>query len=138
MKIVVFQIGTEYFGVEAERARAIIKNTDVTRFSVSHSPDVIGILNYDGDMIPIIDLYKKVQAEPLDLTNVPYLIIVCFNYKMMALPVDKMDRYYKIDSSHLYDIPSLLQNSKVRYFRKIANLDSRLVLIIDPVQLFGK
>lgn len=138
MKIIVFQIGTEYFGIEAERAKVIIKNTDMVRISVAHSPDIIGILNHDGDVIPIVDLYKKMQAEAPNLTNIPYFMIVSFNQKMMALPFDKMDKYYKIENSHLYGFPLLLQNPKARYFQQIANFDGRLILIIDPIQLFGE
>lgn len=116
LKIIVFQIGTEYFGIEAERAKVIIKNTHLAMISVAHSPHIVGILNHDGDMIPIINLNKKIQAEALDLTNIPYFLIVSFNQKLMALPVDKTDRCYNIAVSHLYGLPVLLQKPNARYF----------------------
>lgn len=138
LKIIVIQIGTVYFGIELEKIKVILKNTDMTMIPVMHSPDITGILNHDGDMIPIVNLYKKMQLKALDLTNISYFMVVSFNQKMIALPVDKIDKYYNVAYTHLNVVPPLLQNPTTRYFHQIIDLDGRLVLMIDLVQLFDE
>lgn len=135
-KIVVFQIGTGYFGMEITQIEEIIKKTNAIAAPSEKTSNVLGILNLHEGMIPILNLYERLGIKPLLAQGGQYLMIISLNKKLMAFPIDKIEQYHEVPSQCLYLAPSVLLSTGTRYFQWIARIDGRIVPILDPEWLF--
>lgn len=135
-RIVVFQIGTEYFGMDITRIEKIIERTDAIAAPSEKSSNVDGILNLHEDMIPILNLHERLRLKPLLEQGIQYFMIISFNKKLMAFQVDKVEQYCEVPSQCLCLAPSLLLSTGTRYFRWVVKINGRIVLILDPEWLF--
>lgn len=127
LRIFVFQIGVEYFGIEADRLRGIVDAAKAIKVINVHSSQMDGMLSLEDGMIPILNLHEKLQIEPL---NAQYYLICTWDNKTFAFLIDKLDRrYYDVPLEQLKSVRQILQGKKQQYFRWIAHLGSKLVFI---------
>ena len=60
MQLVGFEVGKEIFGVDILMVREIIRSAPIT--AVPNSPEFVeGVINLRGDIIPVIDLRKRLN-----------------------------------------------------------------------------
>ncbi len=59
-KYVIFKLGQEYYGLSINNVISIEKPSQTTR--VPNAPDYVkGVINLRGEVIPVIDLRKKIR-----------------------------------------------------------------------------
>lgn len=136
IQIVVFQIGLEHFGMEINRIRKIIRKTEMTEISDVHSRDTIGMMKMVDGMVPIISAHEKLHIEPLQGNT--YFMVIVANEKIVAMPIDKVGNYYNVPVQCLHSVPALVRNTNEQYFHQIADLDGKLVPILNPELLFNE
>ncbi len=62
-KYVIFKLSDEYYGLSIDNVISIEKPSQSTR--IPNAPDYIkGVINLRGEVIPVIDLRKKLEMEP--------------------------------------------------------------------------
>lgn len=135
-RIMVFKIGTESFGLEAAKLIRIVKKAETAGMSNVATADTVGVLNWQENVIPVLNLYERFQISPQAKQSGTYFIIVGQNGKQMAFPVDKVEQYYDVPVQCLRPIPSLVVSPGASYFQQIVDLGGRLVLVLEPESLF--
>lgn len=135
-RIVVFQIGTGYFGMEITQIEGIIQKTNAIVTSSEKTSNVDGILNLHEDMIPILNLHERLGIKPPLVQGIQYFMIISLHKNLIVLPIDKLERRYDVSSQCLCMAPPILLGTSARYFRWVAKIDGRIVPILDPEWLF--
>lgn len=69
-QVLTFTLGMETYGVDILRAQESRGSAQVTRIPQS-PPDVLGVLNLRGAIVPIVDLRMGLRLEPADLKPAP-------------------------------------------------------------------
>ena len=129
IQIVTFRIGEEYFGMPVGDVREIIRNTEL--FDVPGSgPDVRGVINLRGDVIPIIDLRKKFGLPEEMYADNTRVIVVEVEGKLMGIVVDSVSHVIRIDESQI-DKPPLLSGMSREYIMGVVKLDKRLIVLLN-------
>ena len=128
-KVVVFQCGNEDYAVSIEHVVSIEKLEHVN--PIPHLPDyLIGLMKIRGELVPIIDfeqiLYNRSGVD-LELARV-----VTMHTKdiTVGLLVKEAKEILDIDHENLKQI-GLVNYTKTRYFTAVANLENRMITIID-------
>jgi purine-binding chemotaxis protein CheW len=86
---VVFWIEEEEFSVDITDIQEIIKYTAPVK--VPKSPDyIIGIINFRGHVIPVIDLRIIFNFPKIEINNYPIIVVVEGEEKIFGLLVDKV------------------------------------------------
>ena len=86
---VTFQIGKEYYGIGVNVVQEIIRYREPTKVFNSN-PIITGVINFRGDVIPIIDMHIKFNLEPFEYDSYTVIIVVEVEGKTMGLIVDRV------------------------------------------------
>ena len=129
-KPVVFKVGNENYGVDINLVRGIEKMIQVVSIPNSN-PNIKGIINLRGDVIPVYSLRNKFNLEPLDAAEENQFIIVKVDDILLALEVDKVDEIQNISEDMIFDVPVIITSKETEYAEKIISGNGRIVIIID-------
>lgn len=135
LRIVVFRIGTGYFGIDIRKVKEIVSGTDKHETADKYPLNVARILNIHGNAVPMLDLHEKFHIKQKSAVSADIIVISSAN-KLLALPCDEIDRYYDVPFYDLNPLPCLIQNRNTLYFQQSANIDGMLVLLLDSERLF--
>lgn len=129
-KQVIFRLGQEEYGLDIMIVNAIEKYT--TKIKVPNAPSfVTGIINLRGDVIPVYSLRMKFGMEVVEPTDDTKFIITKSNGISMAYEVDRMEGIVDIEAENIKEAPSVIRSEKTSYIKEIANLNGKLVVLLD-------
>ncbi len=130
MQLVVFDLASEYYGVDIGDVREIIRMQTVTRVPGA-PPYVEGIINLRGKVIPVIDLRKRLELVVGEQTNESRIVWVTINEQDVGVIVDAVTEVLRIPISSIEPPSSMVSSVDSDYLRGIAKLDSRLIILLD-------
>lgn len=130
LELVGFTIANEFFALEINSIREIIKVNDITR--VPNTPNYIkGVINLRGKVIPIIDMRKKLNLKQIDYDKNTRIIILEFNNMIVGIIVDSVREVLRIDSSVTEPPPAVVKGGASDYISAVGKLDDKLINILN-------
>lgn len=138
IQVVIFEIDSNYYGVDIMKVQEILKMAEITKIPNSKSY-VEGVLNLRGTIIPILDI-KTLLMENFSSSNKPQQILVlrCDNIKFGIL-VEKVNEAIYIDKNIIEPADN---NNKFqingKYIEGIAKTDNRLILMLNIEELISE
>lgn len=130
IKVIVFQLQDEQYGVEVRQVQTIERLMPLTR--VPRTPDFVkGVVNLRGTIMPIIDLRERFGLPAVDPTDHTRMVIVKTAEVEVGLIVDSANDVIDIKKDQLDDPPEIVGGVKAKYLQGVAKLedDSPLVLL---------
>lgn len=132
-KVVVFQVRNEDYAVPIDYVISIEKISNIT--PIPHLPRYVnGIISMRERLVPIVD-FEQILYESETIIHEETRIIVIQTDAMTIGAIVK-------DAKEIIDVPAhalnqvgLIGYEKTKYFTGIANLNNRLISIIDPTIL---
>ncbi|MDF2814962.1 MAG: chemotaxis protein CheW [Paenibacillus sp.] len=129
LKVIVFTLAHEQYGVEVERVRTIERMQPLTR--VPRTPAFVkGVINLRGVVVPVIDLRGRFQLPESDYTDNSRIIIVAVKEMEVGLIVDSANDVLDVDSDHIEDPPEIVGGIRAKYLRGVAKLSSGNLLVL--------
>lgn len=133
LKIVVFALGEEEYGVEVEKVRTIERMMPMTR--VPKTPDFVkGVVNLRGVVVPVIDLRERFSLETVEYTDNTRIIIVNQDTIEVGLIVDSANDFVDVNEDDIEEPPEIVGGIRAKYLRGIAKLDEDRLLVILNLQ----
>jgi len=128
LQFVAFRIGNEEYCISVSRVREIRETLPITR--VPQAPDdVEGIANLRGQVIPIINLKKKLGYYE-EISPNSKIILVELGDEIVGFVVDDVSDVITIEEEEI-EKPSSLLSTSGHYIKGIAKKDGKLLLILD-------
>lgn len=129
-KSVIFLVGNEEYGIPVEYVISIDKYEEVT--PIPHLPSFVkGIVKSRGELIPVIDFELVLYQKALEVNDDVRMIVLHTDELSVGLLVKEAKEILDIANESLQQV-GLLAYSKTAYFTSIANLEERLITMIDP------
>lgn len=131
LQFIVFTVGDEKFGVDVKQAREIIPSTELTK--VPNSPDfVLGVINLREEIIPIIDLKKKLRLNSDSRSNQDEkIIIVELDNNLIGMKVDNVSEMIRLYTSDIADPPKIVKGINRDYLSGVGKLGDKLLILLD-------
>ncbi|MGJ9381431.1 chemotaxis protein CheW [Salipaludibacillus sp. CF4.18] len=130
MKVIVFQLKDEEYGVEVDQVRSIERVEHITR--VPSTPDFVeGVINLRGVVTPIIDLRKRFEIEAIDHTDTTRVIIVTVGNMDVGLVVDAANDVIDISRESVEPPPEVVGSLEAEYIQGVAKLEKRLLILLN-------
>jgi purine-binding chemotaxis protein CheW len=125
----IFNLGPEEFGIEILKVQEIIRF--VKPVKVPKAPEcVAGVINFRGDIIPVLNLRQIFGLEPLKYDEFTVIIIVKSNEKTFGMIVDSVSDIIAIPEANIQ--PSEFSaKERTKYLKAMVKLENRLVLMLD-------
>ncbi|HEX7057966.1 MAG TPA: chemotaxis protein CheW [Bacilli bacterium] len=138
LKVIVFKLGEEEYGVEVENVRTIERMMPLTR--VPKTPKFVkGVINLRGVVVPVIDLRERFGLAPSEPTNNTRLIIVAVGNIEVGLIVDSANDVVDLDADKIADPPEVVGGIKAKYLRGVARIgDERLLVMLNLQEVLNK
>ncbi|SCW42599.1 purine-binding chemotaxis protein CheW [Paenibacillus tianmuensis] len=138
LKVIVFALGREEYGVEVEKVRTIERMQPMTR--VPKTPEFVkGVINLRGVVTPVIDLRGRFGFPETEYTDNSRIIIVAVGDIEVGLIVDSANDVIDVDSDHIEDPPEIVGGIKAKYLHGIAKIgESRLLVLLNLKEVLSK
>ena len=128
-KVVVFQCGNEDYAVSIEHVVSIEKLEHVN--PIPHLPNyLIGLMKIRGELVPIID-FEQILYNRSGVDQDQARVVTMHTEDLtVGLLVKEAKEILDIDEENLQQI-GLVNYTKTRYFTAVANLEDRMITIVD-------
>ncbi len=128
---IMFTVGDQQFGVEIMQTREIINMTELT--DMPSSPDFVkGVVNLRGEIVPIVDLEKKLMIEEGGQTEKEgRIIVVSINENLVGMQVNQVEGIIRLNNDDIGEAPELSKGIKRNYIKGVGKLEDNLLIILD-------
>ncbi|WP_438310606.1 chemotaxis protein CheW [Sporosarcina sp. FA9] len=130
LKVVVVQCGNEEYALPVDSVISIEKLEKIN--PIPHLPEyMLGLMKTRGELVPILDFERILYGRSAEKNDEVRIVVVQTGSLLIGLLV--------LDAKEILDIPEsamtstgLLAYSKTPYFTTVANLENRMITIVDP------
>jgi len=132
-KFVVFQVANEEYAISIDHVISIEKMEGIT--PIPHLPSYVkGIVKVRGELLPVLDFEDVLYHRSIHENDQTRLIVLKTEELTIGVLVNDAKEIIDIAEENLKQI-GLAAFGKTSYFSAIANLDARLITIVDPSKL---
>ena len=137
LQLVVFNIGTEEFGVEIMNVQEIIRMTNITKIPQA-SGYVKGIINLRGRIIVVINLNVIMGMESKENNENTRIIVADLGETVMGFIVDSVSEVIRLPESNVEPAPAVIANKiGTEYVRGVGKMQDRLLILLDLDKILG-
>ena len=129
VEIVEFGIKNSVFGINVIKVKEIINAQKTVEIPLSH-PDMEGIMQLRGDIIPLINLGNFLKYEPSASPKNDKYIVTEFNKGIYAFRVHSVSRIHRI-SWEMIEKPTELSQNEQNCVLGVIRLEGRMILLLD-------
>lgn len=128
---VMFRLGAEEYGLPIEKIRSIIRYEEPT--PVPRAPESVeGVINLRGQVIPIVDLGKRLLGRTFEPQPTARVIVAEAASGIVGLLVDAAHEVSAIAESDIRPAPeNALSPDTAEAFEGVASRADRLVILLD-------
>jgi len=129
---VLFRLCGEEYGLPIERVQGIIRYEQPT--PVPHAPTgVEGVFNLRGQVLPMIDLGRRMRGEPINPTVSSRVIVAEAGMGPVGLVVDLVHEVARLPVAGIRPVPpGTIGGEMGEAFEGVASYKDRLVILLDP------
>ncbi|WP_040948694.1 chemotaxis protein CheW [Gorillibacterium massiliense] len=138
LKVIVFVLGSEEYGVEVESVKIIERMQPLTR--VPKTPAFIkGVMNLRGVVVPVLDLRGRFGLTESKHTENTRIIVVAINDIEVGMIVDSANDVIDVNTDEITDPPEIVGGIKAKYLRGVARLkENRLLVLLNLQEVLNK
>ena len=136
-KIVSFMLGQQFYAIDIMAVKEIINASRFTR--IPNALDfVMGVLNIRGEIIPIINMAKMFHLNSeITAAAEQQIIVIKIDTLSIGLVVDKISQVIPLRKADIQPPSPLLGGINERYIAGVAEINSRLYVILDIEYIFS-
>ncbi|AIQ59206.1 chemotaxis protein CheW [Paenibacillus borealis] len=138
IKVIVFKLGTEEYGIEVEKVQTIERMMPITRVPKTYS-FIKGVINLRGVVIPVIDLRGRFSIEEAEHTDQTRIIIVNVNEMEVGFIVDSANDVIDLNRDIIDIPPDVVGGIKAKYLDGVAKIgEDRLLIMLNLSEVLNK
>ncbi len=135
-QIVVFELGSEHFGVDIASVESIIKMQSITKLPCAAPHFVEGVTNLHGKVLPVIDLHKRFGMVPQDADKNSRIIISKVNQAKFGMIVDGVREVLTVPEQ-VVEPPRAITSVDSAIITGIAKIYGGLLIMLDVDQILS-
>ena len=138
MELLLFRIhGPQLFGINVFKVREVIQTPPIS--PVPKADDrIVGVSDIRGQTMPMIDLAKSLDMEPIPLETVEntLTIVTEFNRTIQGFLVEEVDRIVHMKWEDIMPPPETFHN--VNYLTGVTRVNDEIVEIVDVEKVLAE
>ena len=139
ISLVTFRIGGELYGIDIMDVAEIIRLSEIT--PIPNSPEFVdGVITLRGQIIPIVDLGKRVHFEKTDFTEdeevLRAIVIVSVDDMTIGVVIDQVNRVINIDYSQIQPPPQMITGIGAEYIQGVFSREDGYLIMLEILRLF--
>jgi purine-binding chemotaxis protein CheW len=127
-------VGEVHYAVPIARVKEIANALEVV--ALPHAPrEIVGVADYRGDVVPVIDLRTRFGLPPTDRTRKAKWIVVDVAGRLAALVVDAVTDVFGTGGAELRPSPLIGGGVDLRGIAGVTNHGGSLVFVLETGSL---
>lgn len=129
-QFVVFKLGKEEYGIDIMNVKEIGPFQESVK--VPNSPTFVeGIINYRGNVIPIVCLKKRFNLPVNEVDKNTRIIVINLKDKQIGFLVDEASQTIRLEDKAIDSPPDIVGGIDKRYITGVGKIEDRLIILID-------
>ena len=129
-QLVVFKIGVEEFAVDIGLTKEIVVMREIT--PVPQTLEFVeGVMNLRGNLVPVLDLRKRLRAGNVTAHSSMRIIIANLDGKQTGLIVDGASDVVRASQEMIEPPPDVITELGADYIEGVINLNDRFITLLD-------
>lgn len=133
-QFVEFKLGDEEYGIDILQVKTIERMMPITR--VPKTPDFVeGVINLRGEIVPVIDLKKRFDLPPGEVTDSTRIIIASIDDLTVGMIVDAATEVIQLSQDDIEPAPPIIGGIDANYLDGVGKIDGRLLILLNVAKL---
>ncbi len=136
-----FKLAKELFAIKIENVLEVFSKQEITPVPKS-SDYVMGVINFRGNIIPVIDTFTKFNVNKPPSFNKSVIIILELTIEnkiiKFGIIADKVLDVLDIENTDIYNLPEIGNSYNSEYLLGIIDDKFGYVILLDIVKIFSK
>ncbi len=129
-QFVVFRIEEQEFAVDINKVKTIEKITTITRVpGAQHF--IMGVINLRGEVIPVIDIRKRMGMQPRQFDSESRIIIINLDDIEVGLTADSATEVVNIGQDYIDNNLDFAGDIDDSFIEGIGRIEDRIIVILD-------
>ncbi|MCL1630863.1 chemotaxis protein CheW [Sporolactobacillus sp. CPB3-1] len=129
IKVILFEMNNETYGVPVDQVLSIEKVDAITRLPNAAS-FVKGVMNLRGLIIPVVDVRDRLQMGKSEITEESRIIVVDTDEMKVGLLVDLSKEVTDIQESSIEPAPAMVGGPSAGYLKGVVQIDENKLLLL--------
>lgn len=135
-----FDLDEEIFAVEVHRVREVLDPTKITK--IPRAPEfLLGVINVRGNVIPIVDLHKKLGMQQSDTDTDSRIVVLEAEMDgeitTLGALADSVREVTDLSAADIEPPPRIGSRWKSEFIRGIGKLEEEFVILLDIDRVFS-
>lgn len=130
IKVLIFKIDEEYFATDIMEVERILGYEETTK--IPEAPDFIdGVTNYEGNILPVVNLCKKFNVPFSGIKNDSKVIVAKSGENKIGMLVDLVLEVRDINMEHIENPPEIVAGISKRYVKGLIKLEDKIIIFLN-------
>ena len=129
-KILIFNLNGENFAADIMEIERILDYTQPTRMP-NLNDFIEGVRNYEGGILPIVNLNKKFSMKITDINPDSKVIVVKDDDAKVGMVVDFVSEVRDISAENIEKAPAIVAKISDRYIKGLIKIDGKIVIYLN-------
>ncbi|ADL51433.1 chemotaxis protein CheW [Clostridium cellulovorans] len=129
-KILIFSINGIYYATDIMNVERILGYETTTQ--IPDSPEFIeGVINYEGKILPIINLAKRFNLRGEITTSDSKIIVSNQKHGKYGMIVDLVSEVKDVNTDMMEEAPEVIGGISRRYLKGLVKIEDKIVITLD-------
>lgn len=135
-QLVVFKVGSEEFAVDIMLTNEVVLMREITPVPETEAY-VEGVMNLRGNLMPVLDLRKRLRAYRPSAAADCRIIIANLDGRTAGVIVDGASEVIRVTDDLVEPVPDLISETGASYVEGVINLKDRFITLINLQKAFS-
>lgn len=134
-QVVIFQVNQKELAIHIDRVERIIGYNSITSLPET-SEYVLGLINYQDSIIPVIDLNKRLFRETQEYDENNKILVIQLEEYKVGLLVGEVNEIQSIDDGMIEKPSGIIQGVSPKYIKGLIKKEDNIILFLDVKTIF--
>lgn len=130
IKVLIFSINDEYYATDIMEIERILGYEETTK--LPDSPDFVdGVINYEGNILPVISLTKKFGFSMEEKKEQSKIIVTKQDGNKIGIIVDVVSEVTDVNSGDIEPPPDIVAGISKRYIKGLIKIKDKIIIFLN-------
>lgn len=130
LKVLIFSVGSNYYATDIMEIERILGYEEPT--NLPDSPEFLeGVMNYEGNILPVISLNKKFQIESKEKSADTKIIVAKQDDYKTGIIVDLVLEVKDVKKENIEEAPEIVGGISKRYIKGLIKIDKKIIIFLN-------
>ncbi|MCY6959533.1 chemotaxis protein CheW [Clostridium brassicae] len=130
IKVLIFKINDQYYATDIMEVERILGYTEPTK--LPDSPEFVeGVINYEGNILPIMSLVKKFNIDCKESEGDAKIIVAKQEENKIGIIVDIVSEVRDVKMENIEEPPEIVAGISKRYIKGLIKTNEQIIIFLN-------